>query len=190
MAARFMEEKDRSFNLASAKKHFTAAHKLFPRSMDPLRGLEKRRARKARRTARAEHKQVRAAERRATSLPVEGAPQEGLIVTRFTGERMSFLQRAIHVAYLKYRSHPTSLPIALLRTHESMERAGDDPALGWWPLARGRFSVEQVEGTHWTIFDPEHIARLAPQVDRALRQAVDAARGVPAAGFAQVGAAG
>jgi tetratricopeptide (TPR) repeat protein len=40
MAARYMEEKERTFSLAGAKKHFDAAHKLFPRSMDPLRGLE------------------------------------------------------------------------------------------------------------------------------------------------------
>jgi tetratricopeptide (TPR) repeat protein len=40
MAARFMDEKERSFSLAGAKKHFAAAHKLFPRSMDPLQGLE------------------------------------------------------------------------------------------------------------------------------------------------------
>lgn len=40
MAARYQDEKDRSFSLAGAKKHFAAAHKLFPRSMDPLRGLE------------------------------------------------------------------------------------------------------------------------------------------------------
>ncbi|MBX3189987.1 MAG: hypothetical protein KF819_23380 [Labilithrix sp.] len=38
MAARYGEE--RTFNVAQAKKHFTAAHKLFPRTMDPLRGLE------------------------------------------------------------------------------------------------------------------------------------------------------
>lgn len=158
--------------------------------LDPFRGIAKRRERKARRAARVERKQSRAAERRAASGPVEGAPQEGLIVTRWTGERMSFLQRTIHVAYLKYRSHPTSLPIALLRTAESMERAGDDPALGWWPLARGRFSVEQVAGTHWTIFDPDHIASLAPQVERTLRQAVDAGPVVGAAGVSQIGVAG
>ena len=35
-----MDESLRIFSLASAKKHFAAAHKLFPRSMDPLRGLE------------------------------------------------------------------------------------------------------------------------------------------------------
>lgn len=38
MAQRFREE--RTLNLAQAKKHYAAAHKLFPRSMDPLRGLE------------------------------------------------------------------------------------------------------------------------------------------------------
>jgi tetratricopeptide (TPR) repeat protein len=40
MADRYMDESGRIFSLASAKKHFGAAHKLFPRSMDPLRGLE------------------------------------------------------------------------------------------------------------------------------------------------------
>jgi len=38
MAARFGEE--RTANPAEAKKHFAAASKLFPRSMEPLRGLE------------------------------------------------------------------------------------------------------------------------------------------------------
>jgi thioesterase domain-containing protein len=162
--------------------------------LDPLRGLEKRRERRARRHARAEKKQRSSAERVASAAARPETPPEGLIVTRFTGERMTFLQRAIHVAYLKYRSHPTVLPIALLRTEESMLRSGDDPALGWWPLARGRFSVEQVAGTHWTIFDPDHIHTLAPQVDRVLSQAAHAAREagrtVPVAGFAQLGATG
>jgi tetratricopeptide (TPR) repeat protein len=40
MAARFADEKDRSWSLAGAKKHFAAAHKLFPRMIEPLRGLE------------------------------------------------------------------------------------------------------------------------------------------------------
>lgn len=141
--------------------------------LDPLRGLSKRRERRARRAARAEKKQRRSAERSAKAAKVREAPPEGLIVTRWTGERMTFLQRTIHVAYLKYKSHPTSLPIALLRTRESTERSGDDPALGWWPLARGRFAVEEIEGTHWTIFDPAHIEQLAPRVERALRHAVE-----------------
>ena len=38
MAARYLEE--RTLSLVEAKKHFAAAHKLYPRSMDPLRGLE------------------------------------------------------------------------------------------------------------------------------------------------------
>ncbi len=158
--------------------------------LDPLRGLAKRRDRKARRLARAEKKQRRGAERSVKAAARPETPPEGLIVTRWTGERMTFLQRAIHVAYLKYRSHPTALPLALLRTQESMLRSGDDPALGWWPLARGRFSVEQVAGSHWTIFDPAHIQTLAPQVDRVLCQAADAERGLPVTGEALVGATG
>lgn len=38
MAQRCREE--RTLNLADAKKHYAAAHKLFPKTMDPLRGLE------------------------------------------------------------------------------------------------------------------------------------------------------
>jgi thioesterase domain-containing protein len=138
--------------------------------VDPWRGIAKRRERRVRRAARSEKKARRSAER-AAKAERAAAPPEGLIVTRFTGERMTFLQRTIHDAYLKYASHPTHLPLALLRTEESMQRAGDDPALGWWPLARGSFLVEGVAGTHWTIFDPEHIESLAPRIDRALRLA-------------------
>ena len=38
MAGRYLEE--RTLSLVEAKKHFAAASKLYPRSMDPLRGLE------------------------------------------------------------------------------------------------------------------------------------------------------
>lgn len=153
--------------------------------LDPLRGIAKRRARRARRAAREEKKRRRSAGREAAARPE--APPEGLIVTRFTGERMTFLQRTIHVAYLKYRSHPTALPIALLRTRESRERSGDDPGLGWWPLARGRFAVEEIEGTHWTIFDPASIESLAPRVESTLREAVAAAGFKPSAPLAHEG---
>ncbi len=136
--------------------------------LDPFLGIEKRRARRLRRAARSERKQTRAAERSAKAAR-SSAPPEGLIVTSWTGERMTFLQRTIHVAYLKYKSHPTTLPIVLFRTQESMERSGDDPGLGWWPLPRGRFVVEGISGTHWTIFEADHIERLAPRIDRALR---------------------
>lgn len=155
--------------------------------LDPFRGLEKRRDRRKRRAARAAKKQRRTAARGAEAEAGSAAPPEGLIVTRVTGERMTFLQRTIHVAYLKYRSHPTALPIALLRTRESRERSGDDPALGWWPLARGRFAVEEVEGTHWTLFDPESIEQLAPRIERALRHAVEEAGFKASAPFAQRG---
>ena len=140
--------------------------------LDPFLGIAKRRARKLRRAARSERKQTRAAERSAKDARSQAQP-ESLIVTSWSGERMTFLQRTIHVVYLKYKSHPTTLPIALLRTEESMARSGDDPALGWWPLTRGRFLVEGIEGTHWTIFEADHIAKLAPRIDRALRLTAD-----------------
>jgi tetratricopeptide (TPR) repeat protein len=40
MAERYKDESRRTFSLASAKKHYAAAAKLFPRAMDGLRGLE------------------------------------------------------------------------------------------------------------------------------------------------------
>lgn len=140
--------------------------------LDPFLAIEKRRARRSRRAARSERKESRAAERKAQSA-LRAAPPDGLIVTSWTGDRMTFLQRTIHVAYLKYKSHPTTLPIVLFRTQESMERSGDDPGLGWWPLPRGRFVVEAIGGTHWTIFEADHIERLAPRIDQALRVATD-----------------
>ena len=95
-----------------------------------------------------------------------------------TGCRKPFLDRLnrliFAIGYLKYKSHPTTIPIALLRTQESMVRSGNDSALGWWPLTRGRFLVEGIEGTHWTIFEADHIAMLAPQIDRALRLTTEA----------------
>jgi aspartate racemase len=141
--------------------------------LDPLRGLEKRRKRRARRAARAEKAERRVAERAAAARPA--TPPDG----------MSFLQRTIHVVYLKYVSHETSLPIVLLRTRESRESSGDDPALGWWPLARGRFSVEEIEGTHWTIFEPASIECVASRVESALREAVTAASFKPRASLAR-----
>ena len=152
--------------------------------LDPLRGLRKRLDRRTRRTARADRKRQRQAERAAIGSSEATTPPEGLIVTRVTGERMTFLQRTIHVAYLKYRSHPTTLPIALFRTQESRERSGDDPALGWWPLARGRFAAQEIEGTHWTLFDPEFIESLAPRIERALRHAAEEAGFKSSAPFA------
>ena len=143
------------------------------RQLDPTRIIEKRQARIARRKERSDRKTRRQAERAAMTPAAPDARPEGLIVTRWTGEKMTFLQRTIQVAYLKYQSHPTRLPVALLRTRESRERSGDDPALGWWPLVRGRFAVEEIDGDHWTIFDPAYVERLAPRVDRFLRQAVE-----------------
>jgi len=156
---------------------------------DPLRALAKRRARRRRIAERGERDRARADRRRtevaaavaeaARDAGAEAAPEappDGITTTRYTGQQMTFLQRTVHVAYLKYRSHPTELPIALLRTRESVERSGDDPALGWWPFARGRFSAETIEGTHWTMFEPAHLPGLAVRIERALAQAGDVGR--------------
>jgi len=140
--------------------------------LDPFLGIRKRRERRARREERAERKGARAERRKANVAAGVEARPEGVTVTRWSGQQMTFLQRTVHVAYLKYRGHPTDIPIALFRTQESIERSGDDPALGWWPLARGRFSAETVAGTHWTIFEPAHLPGLAARIDGALHRAV------------------
>lgn len=54
MASRYMDESQRTFSLASAKKQLMLAHKLYPRSMDPLRGLEQIATRENDKTALAE----------------------------------------------------------------------------------------------------------------------------------------
>lgn len=140
-----------------------AAHRL-----DPFRKIRKDRARKKRRAESLQQSQADTPLENESSRPaVKAGPRA--VVTRHTRERMSFLKRTIHVAYLKYKRHDTRLPITLLRTEESFRKSGQDPSLGWAPFVRGRFAVDAIGGTHDTVFEPEHLPQLAQQIERALR---------------------
>ncbi|MFK7896724.1 MAG: alpha/beta fold hydrolase [Myxococcota bacterium] len=137
--------------------------------LDPFRGLRKKRARTERRALeRQKHEDRRRAEE-ATKTERSKEKQRAAVVTRFTGERMSFLKRTIHVAYLKYERHETRVPLVLLRTQESFKKSGKDPSLGWAPFARGRFVMDAIEGEHDTLFEAQALPGLARQVSIALR---------------------
>jgi thioesterase domain-containing protein len=96
---------------------------------------------------------------------------EGQGMKNRAGRDISFLRRAVQVAYLKYQPHPTHLPLALIRTQASCERAGGDATLGWSHRVRGSLQTALVPGSHFTLFEPEHIGGVAAAVDRSLRGA-------------------
>ena len=87
------------------------------------------------------------------------------------GEEISFLKRAVQVAYVKYTQRGTELPLALIRTRKSSERMGGDASLGWSRVARGSFRSVLVEGGHFEMFDPPYLPAIAAEIDRMLRDA-------------------
>lgn len=97
------------------------------------------------------------------------APEDATHVT-MTGRRMSQLQRAIWVAYLKYRPYGSALPVLQLRTEQSEAKAGD-AALGWAPWLHGDLESARVPGAHMTLFEEPHVAELAPRLADALARA-------------------
>lgn len=138
-----------------------AAHRL-----NPARRLRKDRARKQRRAV-AKRKNP-AGDKRNLSEAERDRAERNSVITRHTRERMSFLKRTIHVAYLKYEHHETQIPITLFRTQESFEKSGRDPTLGWGPFAQGRFSVDSIGGGHDSIFETERLPSLANKIRRSL----------------------
>lgn len=89
-----------------------------------------------------------------------------------TGEGMVADARAITISYLKYEATPYDRPVALFSTAATTRRSGDDPSLRWAAYLRGGFTVAAIDGGHFTIFDPEHVASVAG----ALRTSLDAAQ--------------
>jgi thioesterase domain-containing protein len=110
-------------------------------------------------------------ERRGESVPQLDAPEQGSHVT-MTGHRMSQLQRAIWVAYLKYRASGSSLRVVQLRTAESQE-AAKEVNLGWGPWLSGDVESALLPGEHFTIFDEPHVAALAERLSDALARLPD-----------------
>ncbi len=97
------------------------------------------------------------------------APEEATHVT-MTGRRMSQLQRAIWVAYLKYRPGGSALPVLQLRTLQS-EANATDALLGWGPWLHGDLESALVPGEHLTMFEEPHVALLAERLSAALARA-------------------
>ena len=94
---------------------------------------------------------------------------ERKVATRWTGDRMTYLKRTVHVVYLKYQRHVTRVPVSLFRTEESFMKAKEDPTLGWWPYVRGPFTVDTIAGDHSSIFSIEHLDELMSSLARELR---------------------
>ena len=84
-----------------------------------------------------------------------------------TGHRMPQLQRAIWVAYLKYRPVGTSLRVVQLRTAES-QAAAAEVNLGWGPWLNGDVESTLLPGEHFTMFDEPHVAVLGERLASAL----------------------
>ena len=97
------------------------------------------------------------------------APEDAIHVT-MTGRRIPQLQRAIWVAYVKYRPGGSALPVLQLRTAES-ELAAADTTLGWGPSLHGDLESALIPGEHFTMFEEPHVTVLAQRLAAALERA-------------------
>ena len=98
--------------------------------------------------------------------PAAGAPADDGHTT-MTGHRMPQLQRAIWVAYLKYRPVGSALRVVQLRTVES-QTAAADVTLGWGPWLSGDVESTLVPGEHFTMFQDPFVAELGGRLASAL----------------------
>jgi thioesterase domain-containing protein len=87
------------------------------------------------------------------------------------GRRMSYLQRAIYVAYLKYEKHESSVPVAQFWCQDSLDRAGGDASLGWARFLRGEVEITRLPGTHYKLFEEPNVSFLAERLARSLERA-------------------
>jgi thioesterase domain-containing protein len=91
------------------------------------------------------------------------------------GRRMSYLQRAIYVAYLKYEKHESSIPVAQFWCQDSLDRAGGDASLGWARYLRGELEITRLPGTHYQMFEEPNLSFVAERLARSLRRAMEPA---------------
>jgi thioesterase domain-containing protein len=155
-------------------KRRSALHKSVKR-LDKFLELSNRRERLAylgRRVARRGEKLMSRVTRLRERLERRGEPAAQLTPAQeshvtMTGHRMSQLQRAIWVAYLKYRPVGSSLRALQLRTEESQE-AAKEVNLGWGPWLSGDVESALLPGQHSTIFDEPHVAVLGARLSDAL----------------------
>jgi thioesterase domain-containing protein len=71
-------------------------------------------------------------------------------------KKMSFLQRAVQIAYLNFEPSYSHSPIFLMRTEESVTRM-KDMSLGWHRHHRGVFLSKSVPGGHDSMWDEPNI---------------------------------
>jgi len=81
---------------------------------------------------------------------------------------MDRLTRAIRVCYLKYTPDPIDLPIVQLWTEESREKVAGDVSLGWSRTLEGEVRIAGIPGSHFTMFEDEHVHEVARHLERAL----------------------
>jgi thioesterase domain-containing protein len=104
-------------------------------------------------------------------------PHRGQVITEEQvfigpgGRKMPYLQRAIHVAYLKYEKHESSIPVAQFWNQDSLDRAGGDSSLGWTRYLRGDVEITRLPGSHYKMFEEPHLSFLAERLARSLRRA-------------------
>ena len=70
------------------------------------------------------------------------------------------LMIAVHTSYLNYRGEGVPFAVHLYATQESLTKAGS-PVLRWAQWLHGGYTVRDIPGGHYSLFDPEHIASLA-----------------------------
>ena len=97
-------------------------------------------------------------------------PQQNVVTS--TGKEMPLLQRAIWVCYLKYKPRAFELPVAMVRTQQSVDRAGDY-LLGWSPWLRGAVNGATVPGGHYTFTEEERVPELCQVLRAQVRWILD-----------------
>lgn len=80
---------------------------------------------------------------------------------------MTPLQKALWVAYLKYRPNECDIPVTQFWCAETCRRV-EDSSLGWAPHLRGPVENVPVPGGHMSLFKDEHVRTLGPEVQRTL----------------------
>ena len=75
------------------------------------------------------------------------------------------------MAFRQYRPQPYPGRLTLFRAAVRGAGEGDDPTLGWGQLAAGGVEIHEVPGSHVTMIDEPHVARLAEDLSACLARA-------------------
>ncbi|MEU8264313.1 MupA/Atu3671 family FMN-dependent luciferase-like monooxygenase [Micromonospora sp. NPDC048999] len=100
-------------------------------------------------------------------------PVAGLLLTDRHARRVT---RAHITAMNRHRPTMPDTAVTLVRAAEQPNVFGQDPTLGWAPVAGGRLTVHAAEGNHHTMLHPPRVHALAGWLRTALADAECAAR--------------